>query len=70
MGMPKTKADCEREIARLKETIEEKKEALARAKANHKPGWDTRSAQMSIKDEIETCKKKIKQLQDHKKTLK
>lgn len=70
MGMPKTKADCDAEIARLKKTIEEQKEVLARAKANHKPGWDTRSVQIHAKDEIEFCKRKIKQLQDHKKSLK
>ena len=70
MGMPKTKADCDKEIARLKDRIEQKKEVLAQAKANHRPGWDTRSVQMSCKDEIETCKKQIKSLQEHKKTLK
>ena len=70
MGMPKTKADCDKEIARLKKTIEDKKKVLAQAKANHGPGWDTRSVQGSCKDEIDRCTKQIKSLQEHKKTLK
>ena len=70
MGMPKTKADCDREIAYLKDRIEKHKEELARAKARPGNGFDTRSVQGSCKDEIERCKKKIKALQEHKKTLK
>lgn len=70
MGMPKTKADCEREIAYLKDRIDKHKEALARSKARHGNGFDTRSEQGSLKDEIENCKKRIKSLQEHKKTLK
>ena len=70
MGMPKTKAECDKEIARLKDQIESKKEALARSKARHGNGFDTRSEQGSLKDEIENCKKRIKSLQEHKKTLK
>lgn len=70
MGMPKTKAECDREIARLKKVIEDKTRVLAQAKANHGPGWNTTSVQMSCKDEIERCKKQIKALQERKKTLK
>lgn len=70
MGMPKTKAECDKEIAYLKDRIEKHKEALARSKARHGNGFDTRSEQGSLKDEIENCKKRIKSLQEHKKTLK
>ena len=69
-GTPKTKADYDKEIARLKKVIEDKTRVLAQAKANHGPGWNTTSVQMSCKYEIERCKQKIKALQEHKKALK
>lgn len=65
-----TKADCDREIARLQKVIDDKTKVLAQAKANHGHGWDTTSVQMSCKDEIERCKKQINSLQKQKKTLK
>ena len=70
MGMPKTKAECDREIAYLKDRIEKHKEELARAKARHGNGFNTTTLQGQCKDEIESCKRKIKSLQEHKKTLK
>ena len=70
MGMPKTKADCDREIARLKGRIESCKAELARAKERQGPGWNTTTVQGQMRDEIASCKKKIAQLQAQKKTLK
>ena len=68
-GTPKTKAECDREIARLRKVIEDKTKVLAQAKANHRPGWNTTSVQMSCKDEIERCKKQINALQERRKNL-
>ena len=68
--MVMTTADCDREIARLQKVIDDKTKVLAQAKANHGPGWNTTSVQMSCKDEIERCKKQINSLQKQKKSLK
>lgn len=39
MGMPKSKAECEREIARLKRDLENCKAKIAVAKTYKNPGW-------------------------------
>ena len=68
MGMPKTKADCEREIAHLKGEIERNKANIAIYKAHKDAGWQNAVAQ--AQGNIAQCKQKIAGLQAHKKSLK
>ena len=68
MGMPKTKAECESDIAHLKREIEGYKARIATAKVQKNPGWQNVVAQAN--GQIAYCKGKIAQLQAHKKSLK
>lgn len=68
MGMPKTKADCDMEIARLKRELENQKAGIAIAKTYKNPGWKEIVAHKQ--SEIACIKGKIASLQAHKKTLK
>jgi hypothetical protein len=68
MGMPKTKADCDREIASLKRDLEKEKEGMAIAKLYKNPGWKEIVAHKQ--SQIAQIKGKIASLQAHKKTLK
>lgn len=68
MGMPKTKADCDREIAHLKAEIERNKANIAIYKARKNSGWQNAVAQ--AQGNIAYCKQKIAGLQAQKKSLK
>lgn len=62
MGMPKTKADCDMEIARLKGEI-----AQCRAKI---PAYKSNDMKNAARQRIASCQQRIAYLQAHKKTLK
>ena len=62
MGMPKTKADCDMEIASLKSQI-----AGLRAKI---PAYRSKDMKDAARREIASLQGKIARLQAHKKTLK
>lgn len=65
MGMPKTKADCDKAIARTEGEIAQFKAKLAEAKRG-KNGYNTGSLESIIADK----KAFIAKLKAHKKTLK
>ena len=68
--MGKTRADCDKEIARLKGRIEILNAALARAKEQHgHNGVNTLTQQGQFRDEIAYCKKQIYALQAEKKGI-
>ena len=65
MGMPKTKADCEKAIARAESDIARIKALLAEAKRG-KNGYNTGT----LENQIAEKKAYIAELKAHKKTLK
>lgn len=68
MGMPKTKAECDSEIALLKRDLENQKAGIDIAKTYKNPGWKEIVA--AKKAEIARIKGKIAQLQAQRKSLK
>ncbi|MBE6338930.1 MAG: hypothetical protein E7068_09055 [Lentimicrobiaceae bacterium] len=63
MGMPSTKAECDKEIAKKKREIEYTKVSLSKAPKNT-------PYSMGLKDKIASLKGDIADLQAHKRTLK
>jgi len=63
MGSSRTKADCDREIAKKKREIEYTKVSLSKAPKNT-------PYSMGLKDKIASLKGDIADLQAHKRTLK
>ena len=68
MGMPKTKADCDEQIARLEGDVEGWKSKLADVKNRKDAGWKTAAGH--YQDMIAKKKAEIAKLKAHKKTLK
>lgn len=71
MGSPTSKAECDREIARIQKELEDAKLSLARAKEiDKRRGYSAKSMISSSQGRICMCKQKLADLRALRKTLK
>jgi len=68
MGMPKTKAECDKQIAYLEGDVEGWKAKLADVKSRKNAGWQTVAGH--YQDMIAKKKAEIAKLKAHRKSLK